>query len=950
MQFSQMAMIFALTLVAWCQPVASAGVAAKSAVTPVQKVLQLMEGMLAKGKDEKHGEQVQFAAFKQFCDDTTVEKKRAIEEANEKIGMLKADIEKYTATAAKLTQEIAEHDEDISVWTGDQKAATKVREIEKADYDALHKDYSESVDALQRAVAVLKKWARVARVAPWIRSNAALPDGVVFALILLALGQPAVSDGVSAKSEVTPVQKVLQLMEGMLAKGKEEKHEEQVQFAAFKQFCDDTKVEKKRAIEEANEKIGMLVADIEKYTATAAQLTKEIAEHDEDISVWTGDQKAATKVREIEKADYDALHKDYSESVDALQRAVAVLKKQSHDRKQAASLVQVSALKDLSLIPDSAKRAIDVFLQEPEGLEVSAPEADGYEFQSHGIVGMLEKLLDEFIAERTKLEKEEMNGKHAYDMLMQDLTAQIAQATQDREEKSEAKSKALQAKADAEGDLKDTTDTRDADQKYLDDLTATCEQKASDFESRQQLRAEEIEAINKAIEIISSGSVAGNAEKHLPSLAQQGASAPALAMLRSDTQNKMAQSRVAQYLSQKSRELNSRVLSALATRVASDPFVKVKKMIKDLLVRLMEEANEEAEHKGWCDTELSTNEQTRKEKTEAVETLHAEIDQLEASIELSTNEQTRKEKTEAVETLHAEIDQLEASIAKLTEDIAELTKAVAELDAAMAEATKLRQEEKARNTQTIADSQEAQTAVAQALTVLKEFYAKAGDATALLQQQPESPEIFDSPYKGMQSENGGVVGMLEVIESDFARLESDTKASEASAQQEYDTFMTDSKVDKESKSKDIEHKPESPEIFDAPYKGMQSENGGVVGMLEVIESDFARLESDTKASEASAQQEYDTFMTDSKVDKESKSKDIEHKTAKKQDEEQALTVKNEDLEGTQKELDAALAYFDKLKPSCVDAGVSFEDRVARRKEEVESLQEALRILNGEDLA
>merc|ERR1719346_801134 len=133
-------------------------------------------------------------------------------------------------------------------------------------------------------------------------------------------------------------------------------------------------------------------------------------------------------------------------------------------------------------------------------------------------------------------------------------------------------------------------------------------------------------------------------------------------------------------------------------------------MIKDLIVRLMEEANEEAEHKGRCDTELST-----------------------------------KEKTEAVETLHAEIDQLEASIAKLTEDIGELTKAVAELDAAMAKATKLRQEEKEKNTQTIADAQEAQTAVAQALTVLKEFYAKAGEATAFVQ---EAPEIFDSPYKG----------------------------------------------------------------------------------------------------------------------------------------------------------------------------------------------------------
>jgi len=354
------------------------------------------------------------------------------------------------------------------------------------------------------------------------------------------------------------------------------------------------------------------------------------------------------------------------------------------------------------------------------------------------------------------------------------------------------------------------------------------------------LRADEIVAVEKAIEIISSGAVSGNADKHLPSLLQTSS----FAQLRSNLATQ-AQNRVAVFLQARSKALNSRVLATLAARVSDDPFSKVKKMIKELIVRLMEEANEEAEHKGWCDTELSTNEQTRKEKTEAVETLHAEI------------------------------DMLEASIAKLTEDITDLTKAVAELDAAMAKATKLRQEEKATNTETISDSEAAQTAVAQALTVLKEFYAKAGEATAFVQE---------------------------------------------------------------------------PEIFDKPYTGMGAEGGGVVGMLEVIESDFARLESDTKASEATAQKEYDEFMTDSKVDKSAKNSDIEHKTAKKQDEEQALTTNNEDLEGTQKELDAALAYFDKLKPSCVDSGVSYEDRVARRKEEIESLQEALKILNGEDIA
>merc|ERR1711957_761768 len=333
-------------------------------------------------------------------------------------------------------------------------------------------------------------------------------------------------------------------MEGMLAKGKEEKHQEQVQFAAYKQFCEDTTVEKTRAIEEANEQIDILKADIQKYIADAALLTKEIAGHEEDISVWTGDSKAATKVREIEKADYDATHKDYSESVSALERAIAVLKKQAYNRKQ-ASFAQVETLTNLRLIPAEAKRVLNSFLQQDpsdDGLAVSAPEAEGYEFQSQGVIDMLAKLLDKFVAERTTLEKEEMNSVHAYKMLMQDLKAQIDQATTDRTSKAETKSKKLQAKADAEGDLKDTTTTRDADQKYLSDLVATCEQKASDFESRQQLRAEEIVAIEKAIEIISSGAVAGNAEKHLPTLVQ-GASA--FVSLRADSENKASQSRVA---------------------------------------------------------------------------------------------------------------------------------------------------------------------------------------------------------------------------------------------------------------------------------------------------------------------------------------------------------------------------------------------------------------------
>merc|ERR1719183_72956 len=408
------------------------------------------------------------------------------------------------------------------------------------------------------------------------------------------------------------------------------------------------------------------------------------------------------------------------------------------------------------------------------------------------------------------MEGMETSAKQAYEMLTMDLNSQIDKGTEDRTEKSETKAKALQSAADDKGNLEDTTTTRDDDTKYLADLTATCEQKAAAFAERQTLRAEEIEALNKAIEILSSGAVAGSADKHLPALVQTKKS---LAQLRAAEQSP-AQLRVAAFLKDQAAKLDSRVLSILSVRVQDDPMKKIKKMIKDLIVKLLEEAHQEAEQKGFCDGEMATNEQTRTEKTEAVETLKAEI-----------GEPT-------------------ASIAQNTEEITELTQ------------------------------QEAQTAVAQALGVLKEFYDKAAKATSFV--QVKEPEIFD----------------------------------------------------------------------DTPYKGMGAENGGVLGMIEVIQSDFARLESETTAAESEGQKEYDQFVADSEIDTTAKKSDIEHKTGMKSNQETSLEEKKTDLDGEKKELEAAMAYWEKLKPQCVDAVESYEDRVARRKEEIESLQEALKILTA----
>merc|ERR1719240_782737 len=151
-----------------------------------------------------------------------------------------------------------------------------------------------------------------------------------------------------------------------------------------------------------------------------------------------------------------------------------------------------------AIIPKESKKTVAAFLATTDDADDFTPEAHGYEFQSGGVIEMLEKLKDKFTDERTDLEKQEMNARHAYDMLMQDLTAQIDNHTKQREEKAATSANKKQAASDAKGDLTDTTQTRDDDSKYLSDVSATCTQKAQDFENRQQLRADEIAALEQA--------------------------------------------------------------------------------------------------------------------------------------------------------------------------------------------------------------------------------------------------------------------------------------------------------------------------------------------------------------------------------------------------------------------------------------------------------------------
>merc|ERR1719359_902439 len=199
----------------------------------------------------------------------------------------------------------------------------------------------------------------------------------------------------SSKADVTPIQKVIEMMDGMLAKGKQEKHEEEVEFAKFTEWCNQVRDEKTKSIAEATAQIEELAAAIDKAESDAEVLTEEIAGLEKEVAQNTADADSATAQRKKENADYNAAHKDLSESIDAVARAIQVLKQREGDVPQ--SLLQVS---NLSGISAKEKAIINSFLAFQSSDSVGAPEANAYEFQSGGVVSLLEKLKLKFEDQR----------------------------------------------------------------------------------------------------------------------------------------------------------------------------------------------------------------------------------------------------------------------------------------------------------------------------------------------------------------------------------------------------------------------------------------------------------------------------------------------------------------------------------------------------------------------
>merc|ERR1719296_632887 len=177
----------------------------------------------------------------------------------------------------------------------------------------------------------------------------------------------------------------------------------------------------------------------------------------------------------------------------------------------------------------------------------------------------------------------------------------------------------------------------------------------------------------------------------------------------------------------------------ITARNGDDPFGKVKGLIADMIARLESEADADATEKAYCDKELSeTN------------VKHAD-------------------KTAEIEKLTTAIDQASARSAQLKEEVARLQKELAELAASQAEMDKLRSEENADYTRNRADMEQGLAGVKIALKVLRDYYAN-----------------DDKAHEEAQGAGQGIIGLLEVIESDFTKNLAEMISTEEAAAAAYD--------------------------------------------------------------------------------------------------------------------------------------------------------------------
>jgi len=678
----------------------------------------------------------------------------------------------------------------------------------------------------------------------------------------------------AAASDVTPIEKVISLIDGMRAEVEADGEAEASAYNEFACFCKKTTADKSGSIQKGTKSIGKLSADIADKTQERTDDSTDLANRKQDhenLNQKLSDEEARYAK---EKSAYDLEAADLSQAIQGLKDAIKAMS----DSKPSLLAIKQTLGKTLqvaeamSLVKTPAHKAVAAFLQVD-------PKNPGYEFHSNDIIDVCNDLLKDYQGTKSDLDDEWKKTKKGSEQMQSSLKNKLKanKAAMDQLEKDIARLKKEIAEhredlINADSQLKD-------DELYLKDLTARCEDRANDYDQRSAMRGNELNALNGALSVLKD-KVKGRADdvnvralliqtpakNTVPAAKAAEPTLKSISFLQDFSSSKRAflgvsqeakMQKVITVLQKAGQHLQSLTLVSLASKVeglkprfdseaAYDPFKKVKGLIEKLIQRLVQEATNEASKKGFCDTELG---KARKE---------------------------RDFRFQDSKDLSADLAGLEAKRDALTEEIKQLKSDIKEETEALDETTKERNTEKKNNLKTLKTAKEGLDAVNEALLILRSFYKQAAKA-AFVQASPVDEDTsgpgFSGNYKGKQSGAQAVFALLETIASDFDRTLRKTEEAENAAHRDYVEFS-------------------------------QASKSSIAGKETKQELD----EEDLK-----------TTLT-------------------------SIKTKTNDLQTAVDLLDGALQELEKLKPTCIDTGMSYAERVAKREEEIKALNQALTIL------
>jgi len=645
------------------------------------------------------------------------------------------------------------------------------------------------------------------------------------ALALLAIAVlPAVFAGSTAsvltfdvqEAKNRPVSKVITLLKDMLKQLEKEAEEDEEIYDKMACWCETNDKEKTKAVADAEAHISDLTTKIEELTAQSARLNTEIKNLEKEVSANQAALDKATAIRQKQLAEFNSEEKDLLESVSALKSAITVLSKHhsmlqvprthilsvattlQHELSKHAGLLQ-------GVLTPSDRRMIGAFVQAPEDYFDAEPTfKQSYAPQSGEIFGILKQMKETFESNLSASQKEEMANQKAYEDLKAAKEDEISAGQNQIDSKTQELAEADEKNAQAKQDIEDTKASLSADEQFLMMLKEKCSMTDSEWEERQKTRQLEMEAVSKALAVLSSDDAHDLFTKTFnPSFVQKES--------RSNSERRGQASKLLRSIAKK---VGNPRLATLAEAVQLDAFTRVKKAIDDMVAQLLKEKEDEIKHKDFCTEEFNTNELQTEKKGRSKEDLAAKISDLELTI---------KQTSEAIEGLQSEISELQVQLKRAGED---------------------REKQNKEFQMTIADQRATQKLLAQALNVLKGFYAKKAAAALLQQQQPAGPP----PPPGFQEYKknaaaGGVMGMIQQIINDAKAMEAEAIRAEEDAQKAYEDFVKDTNGSVEEKNRDIVHKSEIKAKAEADLVQAKDDHEAVLLELEQLGNYKAELHS-----------------------------------------------------------------------------------------------------------